>query len=107
MDAEAVRTRLEQWRAAHVQATFEEIEDEVYRQLASLHADLVGALAQPPSAATSAHGAPRPRCAACDEVLHPSGQRQRRVVTRMGATTTLRRPYWVCPACGAGVFPPG
>ena len=37
-EAAALRAELEVWRAQHPQATFDHIEDEVYRQLAGLHA---------------------------------------------------------------------
>jgi hypothetical protein len=116
MDEGTVRTALEQWRAAHPQATFDEIEDAVYGQLARLHAQWVGELAQPEtggeSAETEASGGPATpraglRCATCGAGLRPCGRRTRQVVTRMGERATLQRRYWVCPACAAGLFPPG
>ena len=122
-EATAIRAALEAWRAQHPQATFDEIEDEVYRQLAGLHAQWLGELAPPPPGTGAGAGAEAPtpaaasagepggesrRCGACGAAgLRPSGVRSRQVVTRMGATTTLTRRYWVCPACGAGHLPPG
>lgn len=120
-EAVAMRVALEAWRAQHPQATFDEIEDEVYRQLAGLHAQWLGELAPPPGGEALAPAAGASgvndgresagetrRCEACGAVgLRPSGVRRRQVVTRMGATATLTRRYWVCPACGAGLFPPG
>lgn len=119
-EAAAMRAALTVWRVRHPRATFDEIEDEVYRQLATLHAQWLGELAPPPAEAAEAEdpGPPcaggkraeaeeRPRCGACGTAVRPSGIRRRQVVTRMGATTTLTRRYWVCPACGAGHFPPG
>lgn len=104
-EAEAVRAALAAWRAEHPQATFDEIEDEVYRQLAGLHAQWMGELAPPPAACRDADLSPT--CPACGVVLRPRGTHRRQVVTRMGQATTLTRRYWVCPACGAGRFPPG
>jgi hypothetical protein len=117
-EAAAIRAALAAWRVQHPQATFDEIEDEVYRQLATLHGQWLGELAPPPHVAEAAAEAentapPRagdpaaPRCGECGAALRPSGMRSRQVVTRMGATTRLTRRYWVCPACGAGHFPPG
>jgi uncharacterized protein with PIN domain len=107
--AAAVRVALDGWRQRHPQARFDEIEDEVFRQLADLHAQWVVELAQPgetPSV-TPGEGDEAPRCPECATTLRPRGPRQRQVVTRMGGTATLTRRYWVCPACGAGRFPPG
>lgn len=111
MEESRLRTQLGQWRTAHPQATFEEIEDEVYRQVAVWYASLVGELAQAGAAdgvgdGTEMGGEEPPRCAACGVGQRASGWRRRQVVTRMGATTTLERRYWVCPTCGAGLFPP-
>lgn len=113
-----MRAALEAWRVQHPQATFDEIEDEVYRHLAALHAQWLGEVAPPrhvPAAEAAPdappardRGEPR-RGGECGVALRPSGVRRRQVVTRMGATmgatTTLTRRYWVCPAWGAGYFP--
>jgi hypothetical protein len=111
MDEATMRQTLERWRAAHPQATFDEIEDAVYAQLARLHAQWVGELAQPEAPVTPPEAAGAraagPRCPTCGSVLRPRGQRTRQVVTRMGQPTTLQRRYWGCPTCAVGLFPPG
>lgn len=98
---EEVRSRMAQWRAAHPDATFGEIEGEVDRQLAPLRAELVGA------AAHAGRVAARPACPSCGTAMHQAGQRQRTVLTARQEAVTLRGPGYRCPACGAGLFPPG
>jgi hypothetical protein len=44
---------------------------------------------------------------AVEQVCERCGSRmQRQVMTEAGAVT-VDRPYYVCPGCGAGFFPPG
>ena len=45
-------------------------------------------------------------CVRCQSPMHKRGKRKRRVVTLRG-DVDLERPYYVCPSCGAGSFPPG
>jgi hypothetical protein len=104
--------RLREWRQAHPQATFDEIDEEVSRQFAELQARVVEALSQPEprpagSAETPAIGDDPPRCPQCQRAMQRRGQRRRRVPTRQGQDVVLQRAYYVCPACGAGRFPPG
>ncbi len=103
---EAVVQALRVWRQAHPQAAFDEIEDEVQREWAPVQAQMVAELAQ--------HGAgeplpkdARPQCPDCQRPMQSRGRRRRRVATRQAQAVTLERAYYVCPACGAGVFPPG
>jgi len=49
----------------------------------------------------------RPLCPECGERMAPRGTRERQVTVQGDHTVTLERSYWVCPACGAGLFPPG
>jgi hypothetical protein len=88
----AVVQALQVWRAAHPQATCDEIDAAVQRQFAPLQAEVVADLSQAAHEA-AAHAAPPPRT--------------RRVPTRQGQAVQLQRAYSVCPACGAGRFPPG
>lgn len=98
---DAVRSRMAQWRATHPDATFGEIEAEVDRQLAPLRAELVGV------AAHTGRMAARPDCPRCGAAMHQAGQRQRTVLTAQQQAVTVRGPGYRCPACGAGLFPPG
>ena len=94
-----VMTRLQQWQHTHPQATFTEIETEVARLVAHLHAALVQT--------TIAQQAPPdpPPCDHCGQPMQAAGQRTRHVQTRTGIPVVLTRRYYVCPACDAGLFP--
>lgn len=105
---------LRAWRQAQPQATFDEIETEVQRHLAQVHAQVVAELIQPSPPSGEAHETPppaapegRPVCPQCARPMQAGGHRRRRVATRQGQAITLQRAYYVCPACGAGRFPPG
>ncbi len=45
-------------------------------------------------------------CKECQVQMQKRGKRKKRVVTKRGEID-LDRQYYVCPECGAGVFPPG
>ena len=102
---DAVRARLQVWRQAHPQAMFDEIEDAVQQEVVRLHAQLVDEVitagpARPPSEQEG------PACPTCAEPMRPCGRRRRVVLSRLGQPVPLERDYFVCPACGAGLFPP-
>jgi hypothetical protein len=99
--AAQVRIELQAWRAAHPRATLREIEQEVDRRLAAARARLVeaAALAGPPEAP--------PPCPECGGPMRWDGERTRRLTTAHGQAVALARRYARCPACGAGLFPPG
>jgi hypothetical protein len=105
MQADGIEEALRAWRQAHPAASWDEIETEVQRHLAGLQAEWMGLVALPAEAAAAA--AAVPSCPGCGEGMRPCGQRSRTLLTRMGRPVTLERAYWVCPACGAGLFPPG
>ena len=102
---EALRARLRAWRQAHPQATFDEIEDAVQQEVVRLHAQLVDEVI---TAGAASHRAERasPTCPACQEPMRPCGRRRRVVLSRLGQAVPLERDYFVCPACGTGLFPP-
>lgn len=102
MGAAEMEEGLRRWRQAHPQASWDEIETEVQRQLAGLQAELMATLTGPES-----ESAESPACPACGERMRSCGQRTRQVLTRMGRWVSLERAYAVCPACGTGLFPPG
>jgi ribosomal protein S27AE len=95
------------WRAAHPRATLAEIEREVDARLAAARAKLLEAAATAGPAGDPASGAEPPTCPACGAVLAVEGERTRRLRTTHEQEVVLRRAYARCPACGAGVFPPG
>jgi hypothetical protein len=99
----ALHTAMRAWRDAHPQATLAEIEAAVEQQLNQLRAALVAAAA-PPAAATVAT---RPTCPTCATPLWARGERERRLTVAGGQQVCLRRPYYWCPTCAVGLFPPG
>ena len=50
--------------------------------------------------------AERPGCPDCGQRLRPRGQQVRHLTTAHEQPVVLTRTYAVCPACGAGLFPP-
>ncbi len=53
-----------------------------------------------------AHRVEVPTCERCGSRMQRRGMRPRQVVTEVGEMT-LERAYYVCPGCGASLFPPG
>lgn len=100
---------MNQWRAAHPQATLREIEDAVDAQLTQLRARLIQELVQQGEAGEWSEAPPeaRPRCERCGTVLVSRGQQTRWVQTNGGEALKLERRYGTCPDCGQGLFPPG
>lgn len=101
--AEAMYVRLRAWRAAHPEASFDEIGNEVTRERQALIAQLLGELAGQPEEETAAE---RELCPACGAALTPKGKRERGVSHREGEVR-LEREYHYCDECGSGLFPPG
>lgn len=98
---EEARAALGAWRVAHPQATFAEMEEAVEQQLQRVRAALLAELA-------ASAPAPRPAaCPRCGGALRGKGEHTRTVVLPGDAALPLRREYLYCPACGAGLFPPG
>jgi hypothetical protein len=97
------------WRAAHPKATLREIEAALDERLARMKARLLeeAALASEAADLGGRPAAERPPCPACGERVQARGQRTRRLTSSGDQTVELRRSYAVCPACGAGHFPPG
>lgn len=99
--AAQARADLQAWRAAHPRATLREIEQEVDRRLAASRAQLVEALA------VAAPEAAPPPCPDCGGPMRRDGERVRRLTPTHDRSVALTRRYARCPACGAGLFPPG
>ena len=107
--SDEVLTGMEDWRAAHPQATLAEIEAEVETQVARLRARLLedAALASRAADLAAQPATERPPCPECGQTLQPRGQQTRTVLVRGNRDVRLRRSYAVCSACGTGLFPPG
>ena len=95
-----IEAEFHQWRHAHPTATLTELEVELDRRLRAGRARLLG------DVAGSAHPAPAV-CPDCGATLVANGHYPRQVVTQADEVLRLDRPYLRCPACGAGLFPPG
>lgn len=104
-----VRAEVQAWRRAHPQATLQEIEAAVEAQWAQARTHLVEETVQASAARTvpSAGAAERLPCPECGAALQGRGLRQRRLLTTHNQEVMLEREYAQCPACGAGLFPPG
>ena len=102
-DAEAMYVRLRSWRAAHPEASFDQIGEQVTAERQQLMAHLLGALAAQPEEVTAAKPA---LCGQCGKALTPKGKRERGVSHREGEVR-LEREYHYCDECGSGLFPPG
>ena len=88
------------WRAAHPAATLTELEIELDRRMREGRAQLL-------SVAAETTPVPAGVCPDCGHALVAHGQRVRQVVTQGDESLILERPSLRCPACGAGLFPPG
>lgn len=96
------------WRAAHPQATFSEIEREVDQRLDRLRSRMLQdvALASAVSDMATVRDGERPACPSCGGRLEAHGKHKREVQTMRGDAVSLRRSYTVCQSCKTGVFPP-
>lgn len=103
-----VTAEMRDWRLAHPKATLREIEVELDARLNHMRARMIEDLALTSSAAdwAATPATEVPRCAACDQSLEATGAKSRTLQTHGGQALTMERTYGVCPACGAGLFPP-
>ena len=107
--AEGVMLEIREWRELHPKAAFTEIEEAVDRLMAKARAQFIQdvALASEARNIPRESEADRPRCPGCGSRLESRGEALRRLSTSHGQPVELRRGRGVCPACGAGFFPPG
>ncbi|NJR52119.1 MAG: hypothetical protein HC780_23630 [Leptolyngbyaceae cyanobacterium CSU_1_3] len=101
--AETLYEELRAWRAAHDEASFDEIAEQVTGQRQKLMGELLRMLAEQNGQGEMLE---ERNCAACGGVLHYKGKKQREVLHPEG-TAALERGYHHCDECGHGVFPPG
>lgn len=99
---------MEHWRREHPRATFAEIETAVEDRLNALRAELIEQEIAMRAESEAAGGrSERTPCPTGGQVMQARGTRERAVTVRGNRPVRLRRRYLVCPACGAGHFPPG
>ncbi|MDP9472223.1 MAG: hypothetical protein M3Q71_16415 [Chloroflexota bacterium] len=105
--ADAVWAGVAAWQAQHPTATLREIETAVDEHLAGVRARLVQDVALASRATDPVGHGERPACPECGEPMVFDGRRRRRLTTAHDQTITLTRGHARCPACRAGLFPPG
>ncbi len=92
-----------EWQAAHPAATWDEIEVQVLQLRQRFGAQLGRVLARQRQ---EQQPVPGPGCPECGAEMRYKGQKERRLVSMLGAVP-LERGYYYCSACRRGVFPPG
>ena len=99
---------IKEWRLQHPRASLKEIEAAIDERLSKVRARMLqdAALASDQADWTAAPTAERPLCPACGQALNSAGKQIRHIQTQGGHELELARKYGVCPACGAGFFPP-
>ena len=98
--------RLADWQRASPKATFAEIEDAVEEEVARFRAQLIADLVNTRSGERRG-GGDRGACPECGHPMERRGDKERAVTVRGNGTVRFRRHHVTCPACGAGLFPPG
>jgi len=100
-EAEAMYVRLRAWRAAHPEASFDEIGDQLTPERRQLMARLYGELAVQPEEEPVTEEV----CTECGAKLAPKGK-QARGVSHLEGDVRVKREYQRCEACQRGFFPP-
>lgn len=100
-EAERMYDELHAWRAAHLDASFDEIGDQVTPYRRELVSKLVEQLAEEADESVEA-----PICEECGQAMRYRGKPERTVDHREGEVA-LERAYYHCDRCEAGLFPPG
>src|SRR5487761_987762 len=106
--SEEVLGGMKEWRLAHPNATFREIEDAVHERASRLEARMVQDTVQADERTDWAQAPTekRPTCPNCGTALVARGKRQRELQSQGGQTIKVKRSYGTCPKCGVGLFPP-
>ena len=105
---EEIMTGMRDWRLQHPKATLREMEHELDRRWARVRARMLEDMALASAAAdwAATPASQQPTCPDCGVPLQPRGTDMRTLQTHGGEALTLERQYGICPACGAGLFPP-
>jgi hypothetical protein len=94
---------LRQWRAEHAGASIDEIAEQITPKRRELMGHLMVQLAGQHGDGEVIEGV---RCPKCGEAMSYKGKPSRDVIHKEGAEA-LRRSYYYCARCQAGLFPPG
>ena len=104
--SEEVLVGMKEWRQAHPKATLREIETALDDKLAKVRARMLEDVARVSRAADLVASGERIACPQCGREMEARGQAERTLTTTGNQEVVLQRTYAVCPACGAGLFPP-
>ncbi len=94
---------LQAWCEAHPGYTLMELEEQAMRLRQRLMGEMMSKLVAEREAVQPAEGV---KCPKCGEPMQDKGRR-RRTVRGPEGPVELERAYYYCPACKAGLFPPG
>jgi hypothetical protein len=100
---EQMETELVEWRAAHPQASIDEIAAQITPRRQRLMGAMLAKLALQQGNGYALEGL---RCAQCGETLVYKGTPEREVLHSEGEAE-IARAYYYCPHCKRGFFPPG
>jgi hypothetical protein len=106
-EAAQVLDQLDAFNTAQPHATWAQIEEAVDGALADWRRDLLAESVAGHALADFRGAAERPCCPHCGTALQANGQQRKGVLTQGDKVVEIERTYGRCPACGAGVFPPG
>ncbi len=106
--SEEILSGMKEWRQAHPEATFREIEEVVHQRMSRLEALMVQetALSSEKTDWGSAPREKRPTCPTCGTPLQLRGKQKRALQGQGGASIHLTRRYGTSPKCATGFFPP-
>lgn len=89
------------WSEAHPGATLQQLEEQVGKAMGQLRSQLLEA-----AVARQGSGQMQDEHCTCGGKWVFQGYREREVMTAQG-NIRIRRAYFTCDRCGAGIFPPG
>ena len=99
---------LRAWRREHPEATLYEMERETMRRMAELQAHILEELSQDLPAEEKESLEKAAQCPECGTKMQRRGAAARQLQGAGGAKPALETGILgLCPACGAGLFPPG
>jgi len=98
--AASMYKRLHEWRSQNLDASFDEIAEQVTPQRRELMGVLLKQLAEKADEKVQA-----PQCESCGREMVYKGTPSRGVVHNEGESG-LERAYYHCPDCESGLFPP-
>lgn len=104
--SEELLVGMKEWRQAHPKATLREIETTLDEKVAKVRARLLEDVVLASRAANLVANQEAVPCPSCGREMEAHGQAKRSLTTTGNQEVVLKRSYAVCPACGAGLFPP-